>query len=168
MNGMALAMPFVINKEVNYRKRRKLMKNSIIIFALLVLTMSLAGCEKKEEAKEISIENSYDEDLALIKAENSIPVEFVFVNVTGIDIGMLSIIDPSSKEQMNVAPIDNNASISVGANWPKDETIINWALYNKDGELCIEGNSDITGIKESATIVLSGDGNVTNIDVQVN
>ena len=144
------------------------MKNRIVIFTLLILLLSLAGCEKKEEVRDINIENHYEEDLALIKSENSIPVKFVFVNVSGIDIGMLSIIDPSSKEQMNVAPIDNNSSIEVGANWPKEETKIYWALYNKDGELCIEGNSDITGIKESATIVLSGDGNVTDIDVQVN
>ena len=144
------------------------MKNRIIIFTLLILLLSLAGCEKKEEVRDINIENHYEEDLALIKSENSIPVKFVFVNVSGIDIGMLSIIDPSSKEQMNVAPVDNNSSIEVGANWPKEETKIYWALYNKDGELCIEGNSDITGIKESATIVLSGDGNVTDIDVQGN
>ncbi|MBS7305508.1 MAG: hypothetical protein SPF36_06885 [Lachnospiraceae bacterium] len=144
------------------------MKNRIVIFTLLILLLSLAGCEKKEEVRDINIENHYEEDLALIKSENSIPVKFVFVNVSGIDIGMLSIIDPSSKEQMNVAPVDNNSSIEVGANWPKEETKIYWALYNKDGELCIEGNSDITGIKESATIVLSGDGNVTDIDVQVN
>lgn len=144
------------------------MKNRIVIFTLLILLLSLAGCEKEEEVRDINIENHYEEDLALIKSENSIPVKFVFVNVSGIDIGMLSIIDPSSKEQMNVAPVDNNSSIEVGANWPKEETKIYWALYNKDGELCIEGNSDITGIKESATIVLSGDGNVTDIDVQVN
>ena len=144
------------------------MKNRIVIFTLLILLLSLAGCEKKEEVRDINIENHYEEDLALIKSENSIPVKFVFVNVSGIDIGMLSIIDPSSKEQMNVAPVDNNSSIEVGANWPKEETKIYWALYNKDGELCIEGNSDITGIKESATIVLSGDGNVTDIDVQFN
>ena len=144
------------------------MKNRIVIFTLLILLLSLAGCEKNEEVRDINIENHYEEDLALIKSENSIPVQFVFVNVSGIDIGMLSIIDPSSKEQMNVAPVDNNSSIEVGANWPKEETKIYWALYNKDGELCIEGNSDITGIKESATIVLSGDGNVTDIDVQVN
>mgnify|MGYP001771268677 FL=1 len=144
------------------------MKNRIVIFTLLILLLSLAGCEKEEEVRDINIENHYEEDLALIKSENSIPVKFVFVNVSGIDIGMLSIIDPSSKEQMNVAPVDNNSSIEVGADWPKEETKIYWALYNKDGELCIEGNSDITGIKESATIVLSGDGNVTDIDVQVN
>ena len=144
------------------------MKNRIVIFTLLILLLSLAGCEKKEEVRDINIENHYEEDLELIKSENSIPVKFVFVNVSGIDIGMLSIIDPSSKEQMNVAPVDNNSSIEVGANWPKEETKIYWALYNKDGELCIEGNSDITGIKESATIVLSGDVNVTDIDVQVN
>lgn len=144
------------------------MKNRIVIFTLLILLLSLAGCEKNEEVRDINIENHYEEDLALIKSENSIPVKFVFVNVSGIDIGMLSIIDPSSKEQMNVAPVDNNSSIEVGANWPKEEIKIYWALYNKDGELCIEGNSDITGIKESATIVLSGDGNVTDIDVQVN
>ena len=144
------------------------MKNRIVIFTLLILLLSLAGCEKNEEVRDINIENHYEEDLALIKSENSIPVKFVFVNVSGIDIGMLSIIDPSSKEQMNVAPVDNNSSIEVGANWPKEETKIYWALYNKDGGLCIEGNSDITGIKESATIVLSGDGNVTDIDVQVN
>ena len=144
------------------------MKNRIVIFTLLILLLSLAGCEKKEEVRDINIENHYEEDLALIKSENSIPVKFVFVNVSGIDIGMLSIIDQSSKEQMNVAPVDNNSSIEVGANWPKEETKIYWALYNKDGELCIEGNSDITGIKESATIGLSGDGNVTDIDVQVN
>ncbi|MDD6755027.1 MAG: hypothetical protein PUD95_03060, partial [Succinatimonas sp.] len=70
------------------------MKNRIVIFTLLILILSLAGCEKKEEVRDINIENHYEEDLALIKSENSIPVKFVFVNVSGIDIGMLSIIDP--------------------------------------------------------------------------
>lgn len=137
-----------------------------LIIAIILTTMmifTLTGCGKEDDAQKIpQVIHVMDEE-----GDNTIPIELTLVNVCGVDVGMFSMIDPATKEQINVASIANNESISVGANWPKDEVKFSWALYNKDGELCIEATSDITGITKSATVIISGDGDVEKVDVNV-
>lgn len=141
---------------------------SALLFVILMLVF--AGCgKKKNEAPmpDIIVENHIIDSVVFKEETGSVPVEITFVNLSGIDIGMLSMIDPATHEQLNIAGIEDQTSLTIGANWPKAEEKLNWALYNMKGELCIEGASELTGIKESATIVFSGEGNVTNIDVQI-
>jgi len=145
------------------------MKHKRKIIVLLFLLVLLSGCKKNEDKEaEILVENHFEETVELSKTESSIPVEITIINVSGVDIGMLSIIDPSSKEQLNIAELDDGSSMAISVNWPEEENELKWALYNKNGELCVEGTSDLTGMKKSATIVLGGDGDVTDIDVNVN
>lgn len=142
------------------------MKKCVCIVLLVGVILSIAGCgsgkKEQQEQKELPVVHVMDE-----ADENTMPIEMTLVNICGVDVGMFSMIDPVTKEQVNVSGIANGESITVGANWPKDETTLQWALYNKDGELCIEASSDITGITESATVVISGDGDVEKVDVDV-
>lgn len=85
------------------------------------------------------------------------------VNMSGVDIGMFSVIDPVTGEQANLSSLANEESISIEANWPTSVNEFQWALYNMDGELCIEGKTNISTAETSATLVLTGDGNVEDV-----
>lgn len=95
------------------------------------------------------------------------PVKIVVLNFTGVDIGMFSIIDPSTKEQLQISGLEKDCAITMDINWPNEETMLDWALYNKLGELCVEGSSDLTGMTESATLTFSGDNNVDDINIDI-
>ena len=86
------------------------------------------------------------------------------VNMCGIEVGMVSVIDPATGEQVNLDSLSTGESISMEANWPSDVKEFQWALYNTNGELCIEGKTDISNATTSATLVLTGDGNLENVE----
>ena len=86
------------------------------------------------------------------------------VNMSGVDIGMFSVIDPVTGEQANLSSLANEESISIEANWPTSVNEFQWALYNMDGGLCIEGKTNISTAETSATLVLTGDGNVEDVE----
>ncbi|MDY5775958.1 MAG: hypothetical protein SPK14_09050 [Lachnospiraceae bacterium] len=83
--------------------------------------------------------------------------------MSGVDVGMFSVIDPVTGEQANLSSLANKESISIEANWPNSVNKFQWALYNMDGELCIEGSTDIHTAKTSATLVFTGDGAVEDV-----
>lgn len=146
-----------------------------MILAIAVMMSLLVGCKDKSEAaneggKQVGSMTVYDAPIEVefaVQEETTISVQLTVINTCGVDIGMFALIDPATKEQLNIASIANQSAITIGANWPKEENMLYWALYNDKGELCIEGSSDITGIKEAATIILNGDGNVTDVQVNV-
>lgn len=86
------------------------------------------------------------------------------VNMCGIEIGMVAVIDPVTGEQVNLDSLSNEESISMEANWPLSVNEFQWALYNSEGELCIEGKTDISTAETAAVLVLTGDGNVEKVE----
>lgn len=86
------------------------------------------------------------------------------VNMCGIEIGMVAVIDPVTGEQVNLDSLANEESISMEANWPLSVKEFQWALYNSEGELCIEGKTDISAAETAAVLVLTGDGNVEKVE----
>lgn len=105
--------------------------------------------EQTEESKEPQVETR---DLTI-----------TFVNECQVDIGMLSVIDPVTGEQAQVEPIPAGESISLDAAWPVDVDSFHWALYNLDGELYMECETDISVAKTAATITLVGEGEVEEL-----
>lgn len=91
-------------------------------------------------------------------------IKITFTNQCGVDIGMLSVIDPVTQEQVNVDPIPANDSVSLQAQWPVDTKEFDWAIYNQDGELYMEGKTDLTKVKSSATIKLIGNKSVESLE----
>lgn len=86
------------------------------------------------------------------------------VNMCGIEIGMVAVIDPVTGEQVNLDSLSDGESLSMEANWPSSVTEFQWALYNTDGELCIEGKTDISAAKTSASLLLTGDGDLEKVE----
>ena len=87
-----------------------------------------------------------------------------FKNLCSVEIGMVSVIDPVTKEQVNVASIPTDDSVSLEAQWPVDVKEFSWAIYNKNGELYMEGTTNLNNALSSVTIVLSGDQSVETIE----
>lgn len=84
-------------------------------------------------------------------------------NECGIDIGMFSVIDPISGEQYNISAITDGQSVSMPVEWPVEITDFQWALYNQNGELCVEATTDISQAESGVTLLLTGDGNLDDV-----
>ena len=84
-------------------------------------------------------------------------------NECGIDIGMFSVIDPISGEQYNISAIADGQSVSMPVEWPVEITDFQWALYNQNGELCVEATTDISQAESGVTLLLAGDGNLDDV-----
>lgn len=84
-------------------------------------------------------------------------------NECGIDIGMFSVIDPISGEQYNISAIADGQSVSMPVEWPVEITDFQWALYNQSGELCVEATTDISQAESGVTLLLTGDGNLDDV-----
>ena len=107
-----------------------------------------------------------DEDLPewLVEAGKQIEITVSVVNLCGVDIGMVSTIDPFSEEQIDLGPLPADKLINISQTWPVDKTTYDLAIYNVNGDLVSVTEVDITGIKEKVTITLSGNGDLENID----
>ena len=84
-------------------------------------------------------------------------------NECGIYIGMFSVIDPISGEQYNISAIADGQSVSMPVEWPVEITDFQWALYNQNGELCVEATTDISQAESGVTLLLTGDGNLDDV-----
>lgn len=84
-------------------------------------------------------------------------------NECGIDIGMFSVIDPISGEQYNISAIADGQSVSMPVEWPVEITDFQWALYNQNGELCVEATTDVSQEESGVTLLLTGDGNLDDV-----
>ena len=149
----------------------------IIILSLIISSTLIIGCgntDAKSNAAE-TYDHTDDQNIEVIPlpddlaspSEDSLPITLTFANLCGTDIGMFSMIDPNTEEQINLMPLADQETVSIEANWPKDNMNFQWALYNAQGELCIEATSDLTGITSSALIVVTGDGDVESVDVTI-
>ena len=87
------------------------------------------------------------------------------INLTGIDIGMFSVIDPATGEQANIGGLKSNERYTFECNWPEDTKEFQWALYNMEGELCIEATTDISSAEQAAFLIMLGKDNVEDVKV---
>ena len=87
------------------------------------------------------------------------------INLTGLDIGMFSVIDPATGEQANIGGLKSNERYTFECNWPKDTKEFKWALYNMDGELCIEATTDISKAEQAAFLIMLGKDSVKDVKV---
>ena len=155
-----------------------------LLASTLLCSLLLFGC-KQEESKLVttineqvpeetiySTESAYEEfeaESESIIEETTEPTSLLLLTITiknqcGADIGMFSVIDPVTNEQVNVGGIVNGESLSIQAKWPVEITDFQWAIYNINGELYTESTTNISQAKESVIITLQGEGAIDTID----
>jgi len=157
-----------------------------LLISTLICSSLLAGCKQDSDepvatVEEIPIETivtTQEESIAeteSIEAETEVITETVstktititVLNLSDVNIGMFSAIDPTTKEQLNFNRLDSNTSLSFECNWPSDTDKFQWALYNEAGELCLEAATDVSTATKSATLILKGEGSVDDVDVTI-
>ena len=82
----------------------------------------------------------------------------------GADFGMFSVIDPATNEQINLNAVSHEESLSFEAAWPIEITEFQWAIYNQNGELYMEGKTDITAANTDVALLFTGDGAVDSVE----
>ena len=88
------------------------------------------------------------------------------VNTSGVEVGMVSYINPATKEQVDVGALPDGTLLTLDFVWPLDVAEFQWALYNTEGQLCMECTTDISEASTAATLILTGEGNVESVTTQ--
>lgn len=150
-------------------------KKKTLIICMLLGIMLLTSCGKtdhQDQASDATEQTSGDSQQAAVEAVESTEsseyaerksIIITATNECGIDIGMFSVIDPISGEQYNISAIADGQSVSMPVEWPVEITDFQWALYNQNGELCIEATTDISQAESGVTLLLTGDGNLDDV-----
>lgn len=145
----------------------------ILAIGILSGCLFLGGCKNTSAPADSSSNSATSQaatpEPATTDASESSVVEtraltLTFINMCNVEIGMVAVIDPATGEQVNLDALSNEESISMEANWPVSVKEFQWALYNSEGELCIEGKTDISTAETAAILVLTGEGNVDKVE----
>ena len=143
-------------------------KNKILIICMLLGIMLLTSCRKTDHQDQAPVATEQTSGDSRQTTESSEYAERKSIIITatnecGIDIGMFSVIDPISGEQYNISAIADGQSVSMPVEWPVEITDFQWALYNQNGELCVEATTDISQAESGVTLLLTGDGNLDDV-----
>jgi len=164
------------------------MKNKVyisLVFSLLLIAIPLSACRSDTstdaapavvEATSLqpsspdSIAESDTSSAATVPdtAKDTVttkPLTISVVNLSDIHIGMFSVIDPVTGQQIDMSSLESGSTISLETNWPVDTQSFQWALYNESGELCIDASTDISSANTAVALLLSGEGTVSNVEV---
>ncbi len=114
-----------------------------------------------------STETSASDTTSASEEPAVIAVKFYITNLCGVDIGMIATLDPVTKEQVDLGELPADKIMMLNFDWPKDVTTFDMAVYNVAGDLVSVSNIDITGVKESVMITLSGDHNLDSVNTTV-
>lgn len=135
---------------------------------MLLGIMLLTSCGKTDHQDQAPVATEQTSEDSQQTTESSEYAERKSIIITatnecGIDIGMFSVIDPISGEQYNISAIADGQSVSMPVEWPVEITDFQWALYNQNGELCVEATTDISQAESGVTLLLTGDGNLDDV-----
>lgn len=143
-------------------------KKKTLIICMLLGIMLLTSCGKTDHQDQAPVATEQISGDSRQTTESSEYAERKSIIITatnecGIDIGMFSVIDPISGEQYNISAIADGQSVSMPVEWPVEIIDFQWALYNQNGELCVEATTDISQAESGVTLLLTGDGNLDDV-----
>ena len=143
-------------------------KKKTLIISMLLGIMLLTSCGKTDHQDQAPVATEQISGDSRQTTESSEYAERKSIIITatnecGIDIGMFSVIDPISGEQYNISAIADGQSVSMPVEWPVEITDFQWALYNQNGELCVEATTDISQAESGVTLLLTGDGTLDDV-----
>jgi len=166
----------------------KTRKTAIFILSVLLLGC-LEGCKDKtldvesipDTSASVSIsvsstepvvsESVTSDEAASVSSNKEMetkPVKFDIVNSCGGNIGMVSILDPVTGEQLDIGALEADLMVSIEMDWPVDQNVFDIAFYNVLGEFVCSSEVNIEGVESRVTIMIEGEGNIDNVKGIVN
>lgn len=140
-------------------------KRFVIITLVISMLFAFTGCsDNKSEVHEVNKNVTGPATESAEDQTDDINLKVCYINLLSVDIGMIGIIDPVTKQQINIDALPAGQLISTEVNIPADKKEIKWAIYNKNGELYSESTSDVSGANESVWIIIRGDKAVDSVD----
>lgn len=142
-----------------------------IILGTWIACSLLTGCRQENNTASDPVTNAESMDVSKSSAENTIAepdtrsLTISVLNLTNFSIGMFSVIDPVTNEQINMDGMEPGESIEMECNWPADTASFQWALYNQSGELCIDASTDIKDAENKVILALTGDTTIEDVKV---
>lgn len=155
-----------------------------LLISTLIYSSLLAGCKQDSDEPAATVEKIPAETIESIPettVTESLPEETIteasseaeelksitisVFNASDITVGMFSVMDPVTGEQINLDGMESGDIISLECNWPVDTDKFHWALYNEAGELCIEASTDISNVSTGVALKLSGEGTIDDVEV---
>ena len=140
---------------------RILKSSSLLIGMFLTVGVLLSGCTSDKASSSPNPETSAKVEQTVSTETKCITISVL--NLSNVQIGMFAVIDPATGEQINLDQLEPGLSVSMECNWPTDVSQFQWALYNMNGELCIESSTDISEAEKSVALVLTGDNTIENV-----
>ena len=119
----------------------------------------------KETSTSVSTETSVSETPA---EEETVKYILYVINQCKADIGMVSLLDPYDGTQINVGELTDGTALTFNfEDWPVSAKSIDLAFYNVNGELVSSTSVNIEGVKSKVTVLLSGEGNIDNVEGRI-
>lgn len=146
-----------------------------LIVPLLFLTL-FCGCgpENRPDVPSGDIPSSQTEETTMetdvpftedtSQKEDTFPLEIRIKNISGMSFGMFSMIDPITGKQKNLNAIADREILTLESEWPRDVTIMQWALYDTEGTLLVEAKTDITKATYQVQLTFHGEGCIDKIE----
>lgn len=162
------------------------MKNKLLVLFCTLSLVILPSCgpasapidniSSEESAAVLTTENIENNDISSITedADTSVTVEsaeavssivITIENDCGADLGMISTVDPNTNEQYNISGLPAGEKIVI--EWPTFSESFPWAVYDADGNKLLEATSDTTKASERITLVLKGEGSISDVTTYV-
>lgn len=157
-------------------------KFKLLICSVCIISIMLVGCQQSQSGQTTSgtgtvpesIESIVPSETAMSSTADSTTdgetmqtksITISVLNLSDVNIGMFSVLDPVTGEQLNLDSMEPGSSVSLECNWPSDIQEFHWALYNENGELCIDAATDVSEVNTSVALLLTGEGNIDDVKV---
>lgn len=173
--------------------KSKLLRCKLLIYCICTSSVLLVGCQQNqsgqttsentsqsstvtesvESPKQSEAASSASETTMSSSADSTLDKETVqtksitisVLNLSDVNIGMFSVLDPVTGEQLNLDSMEPGSSVSLECNWPSDIQEFHWALYNENGELCIDASTDVSDVNTAVALLLTGEGTIDDVEV---
>lgn len=157
--------------------KRKTIQCRLLICCICASSILLVGCQQSQSGQTTSetgtVAESTAETAMTSTADSTTDGETMqtksitisVLNLSDVNIGMFSVLDPVTGEQLNLDSMEPGSSVSLECNWPSDIQEFHWALYNANGELCIDASTDVSEVNTSVALILTGEGNIDDVKV---